>query len=427
MNAATVVALLHLCFTATAAVSREKSSQMEIKVEPGDTVQLQCCPSGVTQASVAWSKNGAEITFPPPQQQSPPGGRLSLRQEGSLSISPVTPEDAGIYLCNCTVPRESSSQTRLLLQVERVPVTHPDCALVPSSDPTQAIFNCSWLGAVPLPTLSWSGKGSVLVTANMTDSLLLTLNASQVSHGETVTCTARHELLSPSDGRFCSLTLKLPYPEGTPLVSALEGSNISLTCSETSSFPIASTSWRKGLQQDLIRPGSKYVFSGTNPNFQLTIVNVSKEDEGIYFCRSENLLGVRELEISLTVKDGGFTQMEENGDVLSLVESDEEQFYRDAVPQLPPISNDRQTTLVQIHSIPSSRTSFLHRSFHIYALTGNDIFPALFRRSGRCRKERGDHAAAGRHGRGRRGARGSCSVLDVGFLLNVFVLDKSLV
>ncbi|XP_011477105.1 V-set and immunoglobulin domain-containing protein 10 [Oryzias latipes] len=393
MNAATVVALLHLCFTATAAVSREKSSQTEIKVKPGDTVPLQCCPSGVTQASAAWSKNGAEITFPPPQQQSPPGGRLSLHEDGILSISPVTPEDAGIYMCNCTLPRESSSQTRLLLQVERVPVTHPDCALVPSSDPTQAIFNCSWLGAVPLPTLSWSGKGPALVTANVTDSLLLTLNASQVSHGETVTCTAQHELLSPSDRRFCSLTLKLPYPEGTPLVSALEGSNINLSCSETSSIPIANTTWRKGLQQDLIRPGSKYVFSGTNPNFQLTIVNVSKEDEGIYFCRSENLLGVRELEISLTVKaassaytgaiigvflavlilgsvgivakmvylnrhriclDGGFTQMEENGDVLSLVESDEEQFYRDAVPQLPPMSNDRQTTLVQIHRIPSS-------------------------------------------------------------------------
>lgn len=85
-------------------------------------------------------------------------------------------------------------------------------------------------------------------------------------------------------------------------MSALEGSNINLSCSETSSIPIANTTWRKGLQQDLIRPGSKYVFSGTNPNFQLTIVNVSKEDEGIYFCRSENLLGVRELEISLTVK-----------------------------------------------------------------------------------------------------------------------------
>lgn len=107
-----------LCFFSEAAVSREKSSQTEIKVKPGDTVPLQCCPSGVTQASAAWSKNGAEITFPPPQQQSPPGGRLSLHEDGILSISPVTPEDAGIYMCNCTLPRESSSQTRLLLQVE---------------------------------------------------------------------------------------------------------------------------------------------------------------------------------------------------------------------------------------------------------------------------------------------------------------------
>lgn len=107
-----------VCFFSEAAVSREKSSQTETKVKPGDTVRLQCCPSGVTQASAAWSKNGAEITFPPPQQQSPPGGRLSLHEDGILSISPVTPEDAGIYMCNCTLPRESSSQTRLLLQVE---------------------------------------------------------------------------------------------------------------------------------------------------------------------------------------------------------------------------------------------------------------------------------------------------------------------
>ncbi|KAF6738053.1 V-set and immunoglobulin domain-containing protein 10 [Oryzias melastigma] len=293
MNAATVVALLHLCFTATAALSREDSSPTKIRAEPGDTVELTCCPVGVTPSSATWSKNGTEISFPSPS-------RMSLLAEGTLEISQVTLEDAGIYLCTCTLPRESS-QTRVLLQVGKVPPTHPDCSLAPSSDPTHTVFNCSWFGVLPLPTLSWSKTGSAQVTASVTDSLFLTLNASQLSDGETATCTAQHDLLKPEQ-RSCSLTLRSPYPQGEPLAATLEGSSINLTCTETSSFPAADTTWRKGPQQELIQPGSKYVLSGTGPSFQLTILNVSKDDEGVYFCRSENPLGVRELEVSLTVK-----------------------------------------------------------------------------------------------------------------------------
>lgn len=49
-------------------------------------------------------------------------------------------------------------------------------------------------------------------------------------------------------------------------------------------------------------PGLKYTLSEEGPVLRLTIRNVSKDDEGVYFCRSENLLGVRELEVYLTVR-----------------------------------------------------------------------------------------------------------------------------
>lgn len=86
------------------------------------------------------------------------------------------------------------------------------------------------------------------------------------------------------------------------MVAALEASKVTLTCTETMSTPPANTTWRKGLQQDVIEPGSKYVISEEGPVLKLTILNISKEDEGYYFCRSENPLGVRELEVYLTVK-----------------------------------------------------------------------------------------------------------------------------
>ena len=77
---------------------------------------------------------------------------------------------------------------------------------------------------------------------------------------------------------------------------------MTLTCSETVSIPPANTTWRRGLEQQDVVPGSKYVLSEDGPALSLTIHNVSRDDEGVYFCRSENPLAVRELEVYLTIK-----------------------------------------------------------------------------------------------------------------------------
>lgn len=80
------------------------------------------------------------------------------------------------------------------------------------------------------------------------------------------------------------------------------GPSVTLACSETTSIPPANTTWKKGLQQEDITVGPKYTLSGEGPDFHLTIHNVSKDDEGIYFCRSENPLAVRELEVYLAIR-----------------------------------------------------------------------------------------------------------------------------
>ena len=77
---------------------------------------------------------------------------------------------------------------------------------------------------------------------------------------------------------------------------------MTLICMEDSSVPPANTTWRRGAEQVEIKPGSKYLVAESGTELRLTIYNVSKEDEGIYFCRSENPLAVRELEVYLTVK-----------------------------------------------------------------------------------------------------------------------------
>lgn len=115
-------------------------------------------------------------------------------------------------------------------------------------------------------------------------------------------CNAVKFLQEFAFSHVCASPKGFPFPEGEPLVMVQEGHSVTLTCTETTSLPPANTTWKKGLQQEDIPVGPKYSLSGNGPGFNLTIRNVSKDDEGVYFCRSENPLAVRELEVYLTVR-----------------------------------------------------------------------------------------------------------------------------
>lgn len=93
-----------------------------------------------------------------------------------------------------------------------------------------------------------------------------------------------------------------PYPEGQPMVAALEGTNITLSCTESKSLPPAQTVWQRGAKQELIVPGSKYIVTEQGPILSLTIVNATKDDQGVYFCWSENVVAAKGLEVILTIR-----------------------------------------------------------------------------------------------------------------------------
>nr|XP_046241493.1 V-set and immunoglobulin domain-containing protein 10 [Scatophagus argus] len=360
----------------------------------GSTVSFNCSGSSYPSQQLTWTFTGASAS----------NGSLVSSSGSSLHyrIDNIQPGAQGVYSCraqNTFSLQEVNKSTELL--VYYVPDRHPECMWRPAQDPSHIQFSCTWFGAYPAPTLRWGEdqgeqrdhwSGRVFVS-EVTDNLTVMLNRSSLFDGQTLRCMAQHLALALGKERSCLFTLKPPYPEGEPLATAQEATSITLTCTETMSIPPANTTWRKGLQQEDIVPGLKYVLSEEGPVFKLTILNISKDDEGVYFCRSENPLAVRELEVYLTVRTSstyagavigifiaalivgsaavvakivyssrhriclgwGCGQMEEDqGDVLSLVESDDEQLFQDAVPRLPPLTNGRHTTLVQIHRIPSS-------------------------------------------------------------------------
>lgn len=86
------------------------------------------------------------------------------------------------------------------------------------------------------------------------------------------------------------------------MVAALEGTNITLTCSESKSLPPAITVWQRGATRKPIIPSSKYIVVEQGPDLSLTIVNATRDDQGIYFCWSENVLSAKGLEVILTIR-----------------------------------------------------------------------------------------------------------------------------
>lgn len=360
----------------------------------GSSVTFNCSGSSYPSQELTWAFRGDSSSNN--SLVSASGPWLDFRLED------IQPSAQGVYSCRAHNPVSHQAVNKSMqLLVYYVPDRHPECMWAAAQDPSHVQFNCTWFGAYPTPALRWGEdqgdqgghwKGHVYAS-EVTDSLTVTLNRSVLYDGETLRCMAQHLALAGGKEKSCSFTLKPPYPEGEPLVTALEATSVTLTCTEAVSIPPANTTWRKGLQQEDIFPGSKYVLSEEGPVLKLTILNITKDDEGVYFCRSENPLAVRELEVYLTVKNSsaytgaiigvfiavlilgsaaivaktiyssrhriclgdGFGRMEDDrGDVLSLVDSDDEQIFQDAVPRLPPVSNGHQTTRVQIHRIPSS-------------------------------------------------------------------------
>ncbi|XP_056602563.1 V-set and immunoglobulin domain-containing protein 10 [Triplophysa dalaica] len=395
--------------------SWQTSSKVQLQIADGPTnVVIDIKPATALKNGKLYVKKGSDVLFNCSSKSQPAQNLTWLFEDSAsngavdkgfgnessltFSISNIQPGDQGIYRCIAqnTLSMRTEKKNQELL-VYYAPERHPECSWAPGNGPSDIVFICSWYGGYPAPTLEWHEvlKPSVIAkgptvnsTSQETDRLEVNVNRFILEDSEEVKCVGSHVTGVQNS---CSFTLKIPYPLGDPMVTALGGTNVTLRCYEINSLPPAKTVWKRN--NTVINSTSKYTTSENNLTYTLTIINVTKDDEGIFTCYSENPLGARELDVYLTVKTTadsggvvvgifvsvliimigivvgmtvyskrdriciglGFTSLsDDRGDVISLVDSDEEEIFHDVVPRLPQLTNRHATTLVEIHRRPSN-------------------------------------------------------------------------
>ncbi|XP_056428753.1 neogenin isoform X5 [Hyla sarda] len=123
----------------------------------GQIAVFSCAVSGYPTPSVFWSHNQEELILGS-------SDRLALLAGGSLQISNVTEEDAGIYTCTADNGNQTvHAQAELFVQVPPVFSVKP--ANTHAHESMDIVFECEVRGK-PAPTVKWVKNGDVVIPSD---------------------------------------------------------------------------------------------------------------------------------------------------------------------------------------------------------------------------------------------------------------------
>ncbi|NXF72695.1 DCC protein, partial [Sclerurus mexicanus] len=271
----------------------------------GDSVLLKCDVVGDPPPVVLWQKD---------QEETIPGNsRLAVLPSGSLQISGIQPEDAGIY--RCLARSGGSSRVGNDAEVSVLPdpaLPRPPLFLRKPSDLTtlegsDAVLECC-VAAFPAPTVTWlrgeellplrSKKFELLAGSNLLISNVSVADAGPytclgTSGGDTVRSSAHLAVMVPP--RFLTVPSHLSAPEH---------SDVELECS-ASGIPIPTIQWIKN--GELVIPGDYFqIVGGSN----LRILGLVSSDAGFYQCRAENAAGKIQASAQLLIPEAALPNPE---------------------------------------------------------------------------------------------------------------------
>ncbi|XP_063470628.1 V-set and immunoglobulin domain-containing protein 10 isoform X3 [Symphalangus syndactylus] len=316
----------------------------------GSHVDFSCNSSSRPPPMVEWwfqALNSSSESF---------GHNLTVN---SFSLLLMSPNLQGNYTClamNLLSKRHRKVTTELLVYYP--PPSAPQCWAQMASGSFMLQLTCRWDGGYPDPDFLWIEEpGGVIVGKSKLGVEML--SESQLSDGKKFKCVTNH-IVGPESGASCVVQInkqKCPHIQshpGTNLAHRLQvgqacsrasrrnqlcqhldvnlvrsfqtlglqnwgpsllsepmktcfvGGNVTLTCQVSGAYPPAKILWLRNLTQPkvVMQPSSRHLITQDGQNSTLTIHNCSQDlDEGYYVCRADSAVGVREVEIWLSVRE----------------------------------------------------------------------------------------------------------------------------
>nr|XP_044987904.1 V-set and immunoglobulin domain-containing protein 10 isoform X1 [Jaculus jaculus] len=290
-----------------ALLARWVSAGLEAVVigEVHESITLYCGNVSGPRGLVTWYRTGSEeqvFLLSSNSSLPPAASRFSLVDASALHVDALSLQDEGNYTCE-----EVLNGTRYFpvwLRVARSPPAAPRCSVEASSGPSTLQVACRWDGGYPDPDFLWTEEPGGLIMGNSKLGVQ-TLNQSQLMDGKTFKCVGSH-IVGPQSGASCVVQLRSPSLLTEPMKTCFVGGNVTLTCQVSGAYPSAKIEWLRDFThpKSVIQSSSHHLIGQNGPNSTLTILNCSQDlDEGYYVCRAENAVGMREVDIWLSVKE----------------------------------------------------------------------------------------------------------------------------
>ncbi|XP_063632810.1 peroxidasin [Cydia splendana] len=273
----------------------------DVVVEFGKDAIFSCTAAGDPRPEIVWFRDSVALPLD--------ATRYEVQSNGSLMIHNVDETDVGVFECMAKNPsgEARSRPARMMMMIHDEPRENeiPVFKIRPKSQVVKkrnirVRFDCVAKGNPP-PHIAWYFKGTRLLLDPRTD---LKLNGSifiddvqYVDAGE-YTCVAENILGKVNASAELKVLVPPSFRDVPKDITASEGDKVEFTCSARGS-PKPVISW---FMNTMALPTSdNYVF--TNENEKFTILEVTKDDAGIYHCRAENSEGITEISAVLNVEE----------------------------------------------------------------------------------------------------------------------------
>ncbi|XP_015513648.2 neural cell adhesion molecule 1 [Neodiprion lecontei] len=294
---------LAIIFVAAAAIQVAghrgfKSVPTTVKTFENDTVLLPChVENSGTPARVRWWRDGVLLADSGEPTLLLPA-RIKMRENNSLEVSYVKPEDTGEYVCQASRPAPWGHVTQVhAIEVMYPPSVHP----VPESGELEVAMGdevdmaCVAKG-IPTPIISWRSKGEDLLLRD--DRPRLRFHADTHDLSGRYTCVATNGVGQPATA---TIDLRIKHKPEIEVkknwVHASPGIRAQLDC-KVIAWPDAKVEWY--FKDEKVPYTSRIVKHTAGSDHSLIIRNTRTTDYGEYLCRASNVLGIRDAVIELS-------------------------------------------------------------------------------------------------------------------------------